>query len=51
MDLAMLLQTLSKSYAFYIVRIRMITKCPHIDNEVKDGFVRHVGNRYWKYIL
>jgi len=39
----MLVQTLSRIYAFYRVRGHIITKCPHIDSEVKDGFVKHMG--------
>jgi hypothetical protein len=37
-----LVQTLSRIYAFlgYV-----IIKCPHIDNEVMDGFVTHVGRK------
>ncbi len=45
MDSTRLVQTFSKIHAFYIVRRCMITKCPHIDNEVKVGFVRHVGQQ------
>jgi hypothetical protein len=47
----MLVQTLSRIYAFYRVRGHVITKCPHIDSEVKDGFVKNMGqqmlNRYF----
>jgi hypothetical protein len=42
-DLARLVQILSKNYAFYTIRRHVIIKCPHIGNEVRDGFVRHVG--------
>jgi hypothetical protein len=28
---------------FCKVRRHVITKCPHIDSEVRDGFVTHVG--------
>jgi hypothetical protein len=41
----MLVQTLSRIYAFYRVRGHIITKCPHVDSEVKDGFVKHMGQQ------
>ncbi len=45
MDSNRLVQTLFKIYVFYRIRRCVITKCPHIDSEVKDGFVRHVGQQ------
>lgn len=44
MDLARLPQTLSKIY-FFVVGGHVIIKCPQIDNEMKDGFVRHEGQQ------
>ncbi len=45
MDSAKLVRTFPNIYVFYRVRRCVITKCPHIDSEVKDGFVRHVGQQ------
>ncbi len=42
-DLAKLAQTLSRICVFCRIRRHVITKCPQIDNEVRDGFVRHEG--------
>jgi hypothetical protein len=42
MDLTKLEQTLSKICAFHRSRGHGIIECPHIDNEVRDGFVKHV---------
>jgi hypothetical protein len=42
MDLTKLEQTLSKICAFYRSREHGIVECPQIDNEVRDGFVKHV---------
>jgi hypothetical protein len=38
-----LAQTLSRICVFCRIRRHVITKCPQIDNEVRDGFVRHEG--------
>ncbi len=35
--------TFSKICVFCRIRGHVITKCPQIDSEVRDGFVRHVG--------
>jgi len=45
MDLAKLDQILLKICAFYRIKKHVITKCPHIDSEMRDGFVRHVGQQ------
>jgi hypothetical protein len=45
MDLARLPQTLSKIRVFCTIGEHVIIKCPQIDNEMKDGFVRHVGQQ------
>ncbi len=45
MDLARLFQTLSKIYVFCRIGGHVIIECPQIDNEMKDGFVRHVGQQ------
>jgi hypothetical protein len=45
MDSAKLAQILSKLCAFYRIRKHVITKCPHIDSDLKDGFVRQVGQQ------
>ncbi len=45
MHLAKLVQILSKICAFYRIRKHLITECPQIDREMKDGFVRHVGQQ------
>jgi hypothetical protein len=44
-DSTRLAQTLSKIFAFCRVRGHIITKCSQIDNEAKDGFVKHVGQQ------
>ncbi len=43
MYLVKLVQTFSKIYVFYKVKGHVITKCPQIDKEVRDGSIRHVG--------
>jgi len=45
MDLAKLAQILFKICAFYRIRKHVITKCQHIDSEMRDGFVRHAGQQ------
>jgi hypothetical protein len=45
MDSAKLAQILSKICAFYRIRKHVITECPQIDREMKDGFVRQVGQQ------
>jgi len=35
----------SKICAFYRGRGHVITKCPWIDSEMRDGFIRHVGQK------
>jgi hypothetical protein len=42
-NLAMLAQTSSRICVFCKVRGRVIIECPLINSEVKDGFVRYVG--------
>lgn len=41
MDSTKFVQILFRIYAFYRFRGHAITKCPQIDNEVRDGFVKH----------
>ncbi len=38
-----MVQTHSWIYVFCRIRGHNITKCPQINSEVRDGFVRHVG--------
>jgi hypothetical protein len=42
-DLTILAQTLSRIYSFYRVGGHIIPKCLQIDSEIRDGFVKHVG--------
>jgi hypothetical protein len=44
-DLARLAQTLFRICVFCRIKIHIIIECLHIDNEVRDGFVRHVGQQ------
>jgi len=41
MDSTKFVQVLFRIHIFYRIRGHAITYCPYIDNEVKDGFVRH----------
>jgi len=45
MDLAKLAQILFLNCAFYRIRKHVIKECPHINSEMRDGFVRHVGQQ------
>jgi hypothetical protein len=42
-DLVKLVQTFSKMCVFYRIKGCVIIKCPQIENEVRDEFVRHLG--------
>jgi len=42
-NLTMLVQTSFKICVFYKVKRHVVIECPLINSEVKDGFVRYVG--------
>lgn len=42
-DFTRLVPTRCKIYVFYKVRRHVSIECPQVDSEMKDEFVRHVG--------
>jgi phospholipase C len=45
MDSTKLAQILYKISGFYRIKKYVITECPHINSDLRDGFVRQVGQQ------